>query len=175
MKQRFTISAGIPADELSAWLEKAARQLGTFDDGRVNYKHADIAPIILCVVACADEVLLLKRGFGLADAEGMWSVVTGFIDIAKPVKQHVAQELGEELGVVVHETNIKLGESYTLRNPQEKRQYIIFPSLVEFSEKPDVILDSEHTDFTWVHRDSLSVYNILDDLPYAIDTAFKLK
>jgi hypothetical protein len=43
------------------------------------------------------------------------------------------------------------------------------------NEKPEIVLDREHTDFVWVTREQLKDYEMLDDLPYAIDTALKLK
>lgn len=170
----FTIGAGLPAKRLSSWLKDAAKKYGCFDDGRVNYTHADIAPTVMCTITYKDEILLVKRGFGLADAEGYWSTVNGFIDEIKPVKQIVKQELKEELGVVIDNRAIKVGASYTLHNPKEKRRYIVFPCRVSLQTKPKIVLDVEHTDYTWIHRNTLESYDILDDLPYAVDAALKL-
>ena len=80
----YRISAGIPESELETWLNEAAKRFGTFDDNRVNYKNADIAPIVMCTVLYKNKILLVKRGYGLADAEGYWSTVNGFIDELKP-------------------------------------------------------------------------------------------
>ena len=170
----YRITAGLPEDQLPRWLEKAAKEYGVFDDGRINYKEADTAPIILCVVACEKEFLLLKRGYGLADAEGYWSVVTGFIDAVKPIKQQIIQEIHEETGLSVEESVITTGKSYTLENSQEKRQYIIFPSIVRLTSKPHIRLDHEHTDQTWITKSELASFHILDDLPYALDVALGL-
>ncbi len=97
--------------------------------------------------------------------------LNGFIDEVKPVSQIAMQELREELGLDVAPEAIKVRESYTLQNPKEKRTYIVFPCLVELGTKPKISLDREHTDHTWIVRAQLESFHILDDLPYAIDSA----
>ncbi len=167
----FRINDGISETELPKLLKDAADKYGTFEDGRVNYKEAEVAPIVMCVVRFDEEILLVRRGFGLADAEGYWSTVNGFIDENKPVVKQAIQELEEELGLKVGVEQLVVRRSYLLNNPKEKRQYIVFPCLATLPGKPKIKLDSENTDFAWVRRDDVESYEILDDLPYAIDAA----
>ncbi len=169
----YKVSNGIPEADLAKWLTEAGKKYGKFEDGRVNYKDADIAPIVMCTVVCGKEILLVKRGYGLADAEGLWSTVNGFIDEVKPVKDQVKQETNEELGLTLTDDQIKVGDSYTLANPKEKRVYIVFSCLVTLKSKPKIVLDSENTDYKWILRRDLENYEILDDLPLAIDSALK--
>lgn len=170
----YEVSNGIAEDALPAWLEDAKEKFGCFDDGRINYTHADIAPVVMCTVKCMEEILLLKRSYGLADANGYWSTVNGFIDEVKPVGAQVKQELKEELGLLVDYGLIKIGKSYTLKNPDEKRLYIVFPCLVSLQIKPHIILDREHTDFNWIKRNQLGSYHTLDGLSYTVDASLKL-
>lgn len=170
----FKIIKGIDNSSLSSWLKDAAKANGTFKDGRVDYTHAVVAPIIMCTVVFKNKILLVKRGYGLADAEGYWSTINGFIDEDKPVSQIAAQELKEELGLKLNAKDVKIGASYTLQNPQGKRDYITFPCLYVLSTKPKIVLNEEHTDFAWINRKDLENYHILDDLPYAIDSALSL-
>lgn len=171
----YKITQGISESSLKEWVEKALDKYGLYEGKAVNYTKADIAPIVMCTVVYDDEILLVKRGYGLADAEGYWSTINGFIDEIKPVKAIAKQELSEELGLSVRDSDIKIAESYTLHNSKEKRKYIVFPCLVELNSKPDIKLDREHTDFAWTRRNKLSGFDTLDDLPYAIDSALKLK
>jgi 8-oxo-dGTP pyrophosphatase MutT (NUDIX family) len=168
------VSPGISRAELSGWLKAAAERYGRFDDGRVNYKDADIAPVVMCTLKCGDEIFLAKRGQGLADANGFWSTINGFIDEDKPVAEIAAQEFREELGLEIRPADIKVGVSYTMDSQLEKRRYIVFPCLVVIDKKPEIKLDYEHTDYTWIKREDLEKYDILDDLPLVIDSALKL-
>lgn len=171
----FKITSGIDEAELSSWLEKALEKYGLYEGKAVNYTHADTAPIVMCTIVCGNELLLVKRGYGLADAEGYWSTVNGFIDEIKPVKEIAQQEAKEELQLDVSLDDIKVAKSYTLENPKEKRKYIVFACLITLKSKPKIVLDREHTDFAWTTREQLKDYEMLDDLPYAIDAALKLK
>jgi 8-oxo-dGTP pyrophosphatase MutT (NUDIX family) len=170
----FSVQKGINESELADFLDEAAKKWGTFKDGRVDYTNADIAPIIMCTVVCDNEILLVKRGYGLADAEGYWSTINGFIDEKKPVAHSVVQELQEELGLKVSPSDIRVAPSFTLSNPKEKRSYIAFACKLTLKAKPAVVLNEEHTDYTWITRDQLEDFHILDDLPYAVDAALTL-
>ncbi len=170
----YKITPGIEESELEHWLEEALKKYGLYEGKAVNYTHADTAPIVMCTVVCGGELLLAKRGYGLADAEGYWSTVNGFVDEIKPVKEIAQQEAKEELGLDVSLDDIKVAKSYTLENPKEKRKYIVFACLITLKSKPEIVLDREHTDYAWTSREQLKDYEMLDDLPYAIDTALKL-
>jgi 8-oxo-dGTP pyrophosphatase MutT (NUDIX family) len=170
----YKVKAGLPIRELDGWLDKAAAKYDLFKDGRIDYTDADIAPIVMCTVIFKNKILLVKRGHGLADAEGYWSAITGFIDQKMPLKNIVVKELKEELGIKSKGLLIKIADSYTLNSPKEKRTYIVFPCLVKLNSKPTIRLNEEHTEFRWIDRPSLESFEILDDLPLAIDSALKL-
>lgn len=171
----YHISPGLPEEDLERWLAEALQKYGPYKHGGVDFSHADIAPVVMCVVACGDEILLLKRGYGLADANGYWSIVSGFIDFPRPVREIAQTELHEELNIEYSADKILVGASYTLENSAETRSYIVFPCLARLSEKPAIKLDREHTEFAWITRNQLSEYHILADLPHAIDQALSLE
>lgn len=167
----YKISKGLNETELESWLKDALKKYGIYQGTAINYTHADTAPTVMCTVLCGNEILLLKRGYGLADAEGFWSTCNGFIDEIKPVQEIAQKELKEELSLHIPAESIKVAASYTLENPAEKRAYIVFPCLITLNKKPEIILDEEHTEFRWITRSDLENFEILDDLPHAIDRA----
>lgn len=171
----YKITQGISEDGLETWLAKAYEKHGYYNEKYVNYTNAKIAPVVMCTLLYDNEILLVKRGFGLADDEGYWSTVNGFIDEIKPVVEIAQNELKEELGLAVAKSQIKVGKSYTLNSSEEKRSYIVFPCLVTLNTKPKIRLDREHTDFTWIKRGQLESYDILDDLVFTVDAALGLK
>lgn len=170
----YQIRPGLAESELSGWLKEAAKKYGYYEGASVNYTKAALAPIIMCTVTAGNEILLVKRGHGLADANGYWSTVNGFIDQNMPVAEIAANELAEELGLKVSSEDIKVARSYTLQGDMEKRSYIVFPCLVKLSGKPEITLDWEHTDYAWIKRQDLTKYHILEDLAEAIDAALAL-
>lgn len=170
----YKISSGYPEHELPDKIKAAQKKFGSFKDGRADYTHAPEAPIVMCTVLCEDEILILKRGYGLADAEGYWSTINGFIDEPKSVKEFACQEIREETGVKLKLDNIRVGKPYRLNNPKEKRVYNVFPCLAKLKSKPKIILNKEHTGFAWINRSELENYHILYDLPHAIDSALAL-
>lgn len=125
----------------------------------------------MCTLVFSGKILLAKRGYGLADAEGVWSTINGFIDEDKSITAFAIQEVLEEIGLKIKPQQVKVADSYTLSNPQEKRNYIVFPCLIKLTSKPTIKLDREHTTYTWIERQELEHYETLDDLPYAVDAA----
>jgi ADP-ribose pyrophosphatase YjhB (NUDIX family) len=167
----FQVTEGISEQQLADWLHRAAAENGTFSDGRVDYSRAGIAPIVMCTVTCGQEILLVKRGYGLADAEGYWSTITGFIDAVKPVAEQARQELREELGLDIPIGQIAVAPSYTLKNQHNRRTYIVFPCHTAVDRKPAIQLDQEHTEYVWSTRARILDFHIMADLPYSIDAA----
>jgi 8-oxo-dGTP pyrophosphatase MutT (NUDIX family) len=170
----YQLGPGLEESELSGWLKQAAAKNGTFKDGRVDYTNATVAPVVMCTLVLGDKIFIAKRSHGLADANGYWSTVNGFIDEDRPVAQAAAQEFQEELGLSIKPGDIKVGQSYRLKNQNEKREYIIYPCLVVIHEEPVIKLDYEHTEYKWIKRGDLEKYHILDDLPLVVDSALKL-
>lgn len=171
----YKVRPGLPEADLPGWLDEAAKKYGTFDDGRINYKDAPLAPAVMCTLKAGDEILIAKRGQGLADANGYWSLINGFIDENKSVAEIAANEFKDETGLIIDPATIKVAPSYTMESQHEKRAYIIFPCLAIVDGKPAIKLDWEHTDYAWIKREELEDYHILDDLPVVVDAALKLE
>ena len=170
----YKITDGISEADLPAWLDEAAKKYGVFDDGRVNYEHADIAAAVMCTIKCGEQILLVRRSKDVDDAAEYWSTVNGFLDDKKTVTEIAQNEIKEELNVDVELSQILVRKSYTLENPKEKRKYIVFPCLVELNEKPNIVLNPENTEYAWVSPAEVNNFDILEDLPHVINAALGL-
>lgn len=170
----YQISKGLTESELSDWLKVAAKKYGPYKDSGISFTKADLAPAVMITVKAGDEFLLVKRAHGLADANGYWSTVNGFIDQDVAVAEIAANELAEELGLDIPASAVKVAKSFTITGSKKKRSYIIFPCLVELDKKPEITLDWEHTDYAWIERKDLDNYHILEGLHEAVDRALAL-
>ncbi len=50
-------------------MKDALKKYGLYQDRAVYYSKAETAPIVMCTVLVGNELLLVKRGYGLADVE----------------------------------------------------------------------------------------------------------
>lgn len=171
----YEVNEGLSEAELKPWLTRALSRYGLYLNQGINYTNADIAPIVMCTVSTKDQILIVKRAHNLADANGYWSTVNGFIDEIKDVKEIAQNEILEELGLKIRLQDIKVARSYTLKNSEEKRQHIVFPCLIQLNTKPKITLNEENTEFKWIDPAQIDSYHILSDLPYSIERALELK
>src|SRR5436309_6273284 len=91
--------------KIPAAVESLGNKLPRFPDGRIDYTHATVAPVILCFVQWQDKILLLKRSEKVLSYKNKWNTVGGYLDELKTLRQFALDELREELGI--SETTIK--------------------------------------------------------------------
>ena len=85
--------------ELFTLLKKLSRKLSHFPDGRINYSHAKIAPVINCTIVCKGKILLLMRSRKVRRYRGKWNTIGGYLDELKSARQKAVEEIREELGI----------------------------------------------------------------------------
>lgn len=137
-------------------IRELGKLLPKFPDGRIDYSHSITAPVVIVFVKHKDKILLLKRSKKVAAYQGKWSVVAGYLDEPKPLKQKVLEELNEEVGIKEDEVaGIKWGQSYKFRDDSINRLWLRFPVLIELKKKPDIVLSWEHTEFKWIKPEQI--------------------
>lgn len=178
----YTLEKGIPETQLRKWLQARRQELPSFDDNRIDYHHAEIAPIIMCTMAWGGKVLLAKRvEHPNRDASGKWSTINGYIDKIRTPQSQTKKEVLKETGVRVNPDQIRVANSYIMRNPEERRAYLIYPTLITFQKRPQIQLDWEHEEYRWIARQDIEPLaergelDILEDLPRHIDAALALR
>ncbi|KXA97648.1 hypothetical protein AKJ38_00635 [candidate division MSBL1 archaeon SCGC-AAA259I14] len=138
-------------------VKKSHRELPHFSDGRVDYSDADKAPTVITFLKHENKFLLLKRSDKVRTYKNKWCVVAGYLDELKPVGEKALEEVKEETGIREDEiSEIYSGESFMFED--ENKTWISHPVLMELKEKPDVVLDWEHTEYKWVKERDLDKY-----------------
>ena len=141
-------------------LKEFSKKLPKFQDGRIDYRGSDRAPVITAFVKCEDKILLLKRSDRVNDYPRKWNAVTGFMDELITVEEKVLQELEEELGIGKDSIlSIRIGKTYEVKDFDINKTWIINPVIVEVRRIPNIRLNFEHTEFKWIKKEELSYFN----------------
>ena len=106
--------------------------------------------MVNCVLKYKNKILVVQRSTELHFYPGYWNGVSGFLDDQRNLREKVADEIKEELGMPASKIrNIRLGEIFDQEDPKYKKTWIVHPVLVEV--KTDQIrLDWEAKKYRWV-------------------------
>ena len=150
-------------------LRELSGKLPRFSDGRVNFSKTAIAPVITVFVKFKDELLLLKRSEKVGTYRGLWHVIGGYFDEEKSVRQKALEELREELGIEKGQVSmIQFGKPAEFSDAKIKKVWVVHPVLVELSEKPEVRLDWEHTEYKWVRKEDIKNFDLMPGVEEAL-------
>ena len=112
-----------------------------------------------------DKILILKRSQQVRSMKGLWSGVSGIIENNETPIKRAKIEIFEELGI--KENNIELiksGNEILVESPQYKNhQWVIFPFLFQ-TEKNDIKLNWENSEFRWIHVNEFKEFNTVPSL-----------
>ena len=151
---------------------KEFEHLPHFPDGRIDYSHADKAPVLTCFVAYQGKILLLKRSCKVRAYQGKWCAVAGYLDEAKPLQAKALQELKEELGIKPENiASFALGAAYEFHDAQLNKTWLIHPMLAVLKQPIQVDIDWEHADFEWIAPARLAEYDTVPMLAESLKRA----
>jgi len=157
-------------------IEKFAKKLPKFPDGRINYSNSDIAPVIVIFIKYKGKIILLKRSNKVRTYRGKWNTVAGYLDEIKPINEKILEELREELKIKKSNiVSIRLGKPYTFRDTQIEagKTWIVHPALVELKNQPEIKLDWEHIKYKWIKPEELKNFDTPPNLSKSFDNLFK--
>ncbi len=150
---------------LFALLRKLSKTSPHFPDGRINYSHAKLAPVINCTVVCKGKVLLLKRSRKVRSYKGKWNTIGGYLDELKSAREKALEEIKEELGIEKRNVKrIKFFKSFRVADKKIKKIWIVFPVLAELKSKGKIKLDWEHTSYKWVKPEEIKRFDTIPNL-----------
>jgi len=121
--------------------------------------------IVTSFIKNNDKLLILKRSEKVKSMKGLWAGISGIIENNEIPLQRAKIEIFEEVGIT--EDKIKLIKStkeMRINAPQYKNhEWEVFPFLFE-SEKPNVSLNWENSEFRWIEVQELKNYDTVPSL-----------
>ncbi len=150
-----------------------SKVLPRFEDGRINYTNADIAPIVIAFVKYSDKVLLLKRSHDVENYRGKWNAVSGFLDVPGPISSKAIDEVCEEIGLSHDDVEgATCGRPYIQTDSDLSKIWITCPALITLKKLPEIKLDFENTEYKWINPEEFGNYDTTPNLPEAYSRCF---
>ena len=121
--------------------------------------------IVTSFLICNNKILILKRSEKVRSMKGLWAGVSGIIENNEVPVDRAKIEIFEEVGInKEHITLIKSSNELTVESPQYKNhQWIIFTFLFQ-TEKIDIKLNWENSEFRWIDAQQLKNFNTVPNL-----------
>jgi 8-oxo-dGTP pyrophosphatase MutT (NUDIX family) len=121
--------------------------------------------IVTSFIKNNDKLLILKRSKKVRSMKGLWAGISGIIENNEKPLQRAKIEIFEEVGITENRIKlIKSAKEMRINAPQYKNhEWEVFPFLFE-SEKPDVNLNWENSEFRWIKIQELKNYDTVPSL-----------
>lgn len=112
-----------------------------------------------------DKILILKRSQQVRSMKCLWSGVSGIIENDEMPVKRAKIEIFEELGIKEDSIELmKSGNEMCVESPQYKNhQWIIFPFLFQ-TEKNEIKLNWENSEFRWINVNQFKEFNTVPSL-----------
>ena len=121
--------------------------------------------IVTSFLSYNDKFLILKLSNQVRSMNGLWSGVSGVIEKNEEPIKRARIEIFEELGISEkHVTLIKSNNELIVESPQYKNhQWLIFPFLFK-TDKNEIKLNWENSEFKWIDVNQLKEFNTVPNL-----------
>lgn len=119
--------------------------------------------IVLAVVQCGTQICVARRSHRVATGQGLWSVVTGYIEADTDPLTQAWTELNEELGLVPPGIRlVRKLDPVALTSARSGKEFIVHPLLFECQRPDGLVLNWEHDDVQWVEPSRLQSPDCVD-------------
>lgn len=129
--------------------------------GQTDYTNIRYSPVINCVVAHKNKILLVHRSRELNFYPDCWNGISGFLDDHQSVEDKVKEELLEE--VFIDETqieSIKRGAILVQEDNELNKTWIVFTMHVHVTTDK-IELSWEAQDYKWFALDEIKKLKLL--------------
>ena len=121
--------------------------------------------IVTSFLSYNDKFLILKRSQKVKSMKELWAGISGIIENNELPINRAKIEIFEEVGIKQeYITLIKSSNEITVESPQyANHQWIIFPFFFK-TDKNDIKLNRENSEFRWIDVNQLKEYNTVPSL-----------
>ena len=121
--------------------------------------------IVTSFIQDEQKLLILRRSNKVKTMKGLWAGISGIIEKNEPPLTRAKIEIYEETGISEDKIRlIKNAAKLRVNSPQyENHEWEIFPFLFE-AKNPDIKLNWENSEYTWITIDELKNYNTVPNL-----------
>jgi len=111
------------------------------------------------------KLLILRRSNKVKTMKGLWAGISCIIEKNETPLTRAKIEIYEETGISEDKIRlVKNAEKLRIHSPQyENHEWEIFPFLFE-AKNPDIKLNWENSEYTWITIDELKNYNTVPSL-----------
>jgi PncC family amidohydrolase len=123
--------------------------------------------VVTCFLEQSKLILLLRRSGRVGTYQRLWAGVSGYIE-ADALEQAFT-EIREETGLFNNNIRlVKQGKPLEVIDRSLHRKWIVHPFLFHVLDPQKIMLDWEHTEFTWVKPRELESYKTVPGLAKAL-------
>ncbi|KAG2472976.1 MAG: NUDIX hydrolase [Nitrosopumilales archaeon] len=121
--------------------------------------------IVTSFITNNKKFLILKRSEKVKSMKCLWGGISGIIEKSETPLQRAKIEIFEEVGIKENKIKLlKAAEKMRVSSPQYKNhEWEVFPFLFE-AENPDIKLNWENSEFTWILAEELKNYQAVPSL-----------
>ena len=124
-----------------------------------------VTKIVTSFIQDEQKLLILRRSNKVKTMKGLWAGISGIIEKNELPLTRAKIEIYEEIGISEDKIRlIKNAAKLRIHSPQyENHEWEIFPFLFE-AKNPDIKLNWENSEYTWITIDELKNYNTVPSL-----------
>jgi len=121
--------------------------------------------IVTSFITSNKKFLIVKRSEKVKSMKCLWGGISGIIEKSETPLQRAKIEIFEEVGIKENQIKLlKAAEKMRVSSPQYKNhEWEVFPFLFE-AENPDIKLNWENSEFTWILAEELKNYQSVPSL-----------
>ena len=121
--------------------------------------------IVTSFLSFNNKILILKRSEKVKSMKGLWAGISGIIENNELPVNRAKIEIFEEVGIAAeHVKLVNSSNELIIESPQYKNhQWVIFPFLFQ-TDKDDIKLNWENSEFQWISIEKLKEFNTVPSL-----------